>query len=86
MQVIYLQSYSKKFMILKLALKVLVLALELFLAVYSFIITDSLLVKFLFFVFSAGIIAFAVTRIARKLLPPDKDYLAIDKEIAENET
>lgn len=67
-------------MILKLALKISFLAIELFLAFYSFILTDSLLVKFIFFVFSAGLLAFGVTKMADKLLPSDKDYMSPEQE------
>lgn len=67
-------------MIVKLVLKIGVLAIELFLAFYSLIITDSLLVKFLFFAFSAIIIAFAVTKITNKLLPADKDSISTEQE------
>jgi hypothetical protein len=65
-------------MILKMSLKIGILAIEIFLAFYSMVLTDSLLVKFLFFAFSAMIIAFAVTKITNKLLPSDKDYVATD--------
>lgn len=67
-------------MIFKLGLKIGVLAIEIFLAFYSFIITDSLLVKFLFFAFSAVIIAFTVTKVTNKLLPSDKDYISSEQE------
>jgi len=59
-------------------LKIGILAIEIFLAFYSMAVTDSLLVKFLFFAFSAMIIAFAVTKITNKLLPSDKDYVSTD--------
>lgn len=67
-------------MIVKLVLKIGVFAIELFLAFYSLIISDSLLVKFLFFAFSAIIVAFAVTKITNKLLPEDKDYISTEQE------
>lgn len=67
-------------MIFKLGLKIAVIAIEIFLAFYSFAITDSLLVKFLFFAFSAIIVAFAVTKITNKLLPSDKDYVSTEQE------
>lgn len=67
-------------MFLKMGLKIGILAIEIFLAFYSMVITDSLLVKFLFFAFSAMIIAFAVTKITGKLLPSDKDYVASDMD------
>jgi len=65
-------------MIFKMGLKIGILAIEIFLAFYSMVLTDSLLVKFLFFAFSAMIIAFAVTKITNKLLPSDKDYVSTD--------
>ncbi|WP_240793816.1 hypothetical protein [Antarcticibacterium arcticum] len=61
-------------------LKIGILAIEIFLAVYSLALSDSLLVKFLFFAFSAMIIAFAVTKVTNKLLPSDKDYVSTDQE------
>lgn len=67
-------------MIFKLGLKIGILAVEIFLAFYSFIITDSLMVKFLFFAFSAVIIAFTVTKVTNKLLPSDKDYISSEQE------
>lgn len=67
-------------MIFKLGLKIGVLVLEIFLAFYTFAITDSLLVKFLFFAFSAIIVAFAVTKVTNKLLPSDKDYVSSEQE------
>lgn len=59
-------------------LKIGILAIEIILAFYSMVLTDSLLVKFLFFAFSAMIIAFAVTKITNTLLPSDKDYVSTD--------
>lgn len=67
-------------MIVKLVLKIGVVAIELFLAFYSLIISDSLLVKFLFFAFSAIIVAFGVTKITNKLLPEDKDSISTEQE------
>lgn len=67
-------------MLLKFGLKIAILALEIFLAIYSMVLTDSLLVKFLFFAFSAVIIAFIVTKMTSKLLPSDKDYVPGEQE------
>ena len=67
-------------MIFKMILKFGILAIEIFLAFYSLVLSDSLLVKFLFFAFSAMIVAFAVTKITNKLLPSDKDYVSTDQE------
>lgn len=65
-------------MIFKFAIKILFLAIELFLGFYSFIITDSLLIKFLFFAFSAVIIAFLIMKFTSKLLPSDTDSFPND--------
>ncbi len=65
-------------MIFKLAIKILFLALELFLGIYSLIMTDSLMMKFLFFVVSAVIIAFLITKFTAKILPSDIDTLPSD--------
>lgn len=65
-------------MIFKLGLKIGILAIEIFLAFYSMAVTDSLLVKFLFFAFSAMIVAFAVTKITKSILPADKDYVSTE--------
>lgn len=83
---VYLPSNSTQHppfhkMILKLALKIGILAIEIFLGFYSFILTDSLLVKFLFFAFSAVIVAFIVTKISAQLLPSDKDYVSSEEEL-----
>lgn len=67
-------------MILKLSIKVLFVAIEISLAVYSFVLSDSLLVKFLFFATTAVIIAFFVTKITNKLLPVDKDYIPSEED------
>lgn len=70
-------------MIFKLSIKVVFIVAEIFLAVYSFALSDSLLIKFLFFVLTAVIVAFAVTKITNKLLPIDKDYIASEEETEE---
>lgn len=62
-------------MILKLTIKIIFIIAEVFLAFYSFVMSDSLLVKFIFFAFTAVIIAFALTKITNKFLPVDKDYI-----------
>lgn len=67
-------------MIFKLGLKIGFLVIEIFLGVYSLIMTDSLMMKFLFFAFTAVIIAFAVTKVTDKLLPSDKDYVSSEQE------
>lgn len=67
-------------MIFKLSIKVVFIAIEIFLAVYSFALSDSLLIKFLFFAVTAVIVAFAITKITNKLLPIDKDYISSEEE------
>ncbi|MCC4227299.1 hypothetical protein [Zunongwangia profunda] len=67
-------------MILKLSIKILFVIAEIFLAFYSFAMSDSLLVKFIFFAFTAVIIAFALTKITNKFLPVDKDYISQEQE------
>jgi len=62
-------------MIFKLAIKIVFLAIELFLGFYSLVMTDSLGMKFLFFVFTAFLIAFAITKFTHKILPSDFDSL-----------
>ena len=67
-------------MLFKLGLKIGILALEIFLAFYSIVVSDSLLVKFLFFAFSAVIIAFVVAKMTNKILPSDKEYVTGDRD------
>lgn len=67
-------------MLFKLYIKILFIAIELFLGVYSLVVSDSLLVKFLFFSVTAILIAFALTRVINRLLPIDKDYISEDLE------
>lgn len=67
-------------MIFKFALVIGLLAIEIALAFYSFLLTDSLLVKFLFFAFTAVIVAFLVTKISTQLLPSDKDFVSSEEE------
>ncbi|SDR72417.1 hypothetical protein SAMN04487764_0424 [Gillisia sp. Hel1_33_143] len=75
--ILYLLKITRREkMIFKLGLKIGIIAIEIALAFYSFILTDSLMVKFLFFTFSAIIVAFAVTKITNVLLPADKDYVS----------
>ncbi|MCM4155355.1 hypothetical protein DHD80_04980 [Gramella sp. AN32] len=62
-------------MFLKFSLKALFIIVEIFLGIYSLIMSDSLLVKFAFFVLTAGIIAFIVVKFIHKVLPVDNDYL-----------
>lgn len=67
-------------MIFKLSIKIVFIAVEIFLAVYSFVLSDSLFIKFLFFAITAVIVAFAITKVTNKLLPIDKDYISSEEE------
>jgi hypothetical protein len=70
-------------MIFKVAIKIMFLALELFLGFYSLIMTDSLVIKFLFFVVSSVIVAFLILKFTSKLLPSDIDSFPSDDFISE---
>jgi hypothetical protein len=70
-------------MIFKVAIKIAFLALELFLGFYSLIMTDSLVIKFLFFVVSSVIVAFLILKFTSKLLPSDIDSFPSDDFISE---
>jgi hypothetical protein len=69
-------------MIFKLAIKIVFLAIELFLGFYSLLMTDSLGMKFLFFAFTAFIVAFIIAKFTNKILPsvsdsfPDDDFIS----------
>lgn len=78
--IVYLPNNPIEIMFFKLSIKVIFIAVEIFLAVYSFALSDSLLVKFLFFAVTAVIIAFSITKIINKLLPIDKDYISSEEE------
>lgn len=65
-------------MFLKVGIKILFIAIEIFLGFYSLLISESLFVKFLFFVVTAAIIAFGMLKTLHKVLPNDKDYFELD--------
>ena len=67
-------------MILKLSFQIAFLAIELILTFYSDVLQDSLMVKFLFFVVTAVLIAMGVTTLANRILPVDKDYISSEEE------
>lgn len=67
-------------MLFKLSLKIIFVAVEVFLAFYSMAVSDSLLVKFLFFAVTAFIVAFGISKLITKLLPLDKEYITSEKE------
>lgn len=58
-------------MFLKVGLKILFVIIEVFLAFYSLVVTESLLVKFIFFAITAGLIAFGMLKTINKILPAD---------------
>lgn len=62
-------------MLLKLSVKIGFVAAEIFLAFYSMAVSDSLLVKFLFFTVTALIVAFGIIKLITRLLPVDKEQL-----------
>lgn len=70
-------------MIFKVAIKIVFLATELFLGFYSLVMTDSLGAKFVFFVFTAILVAFAITKFTEKILPSDIDSFPTDEFAAE---
>lgn len=67
-------------MLFKLSVKILFIAAELFLGFYSMVLSDSLLVKFIFFAVTAVIIAFIATKLIDTLLPADKDYISREQQ------
>ncbi|MDR5589354.1 hypothetical protein [Christiangramia sp. SM2212] len=67
-------------MFLKVGIKVLFVLIEIFLGFYSFVITESLLIKFLFFAVTAAIIAFAVLKTINKILPTDRALIDIQAD------
>ncbi|MCP9198691.1 hypothetical protein MKO06_02145 [Gramella sp. GC03-9] len=67
-------------MFFKVGIKVLFIAVEIFLGFYSLVISDSLLLKFAFFTVTAGIIAFAMLKTIGKILPVDKDYYSTETD------
>ena len=67
-------------MILKASFKIAFLAIELILTFYSEILQDSLMVRFLFFVVTAVLIAMGVATLADRILPVDKDYISSEEE------
>ncbi|TVZ25785.1 hypothetical protein JM83_0715 [Gillisia sp. Hel_I_86] len=70
-------------MIFKLAIKIVFLAIEIFLGFYSLVMTDSLAIKFLFFAFTAVIVAFAITKFTNRILPSDIDSFPSDDIVPE---
>jgi len=71
-------------MIIKLSIKIILIALEIFLGFYTLAISDSLIIKFSFFVVIAVLIAFAITKLISILLPADKDDIPKKQQEEEN--
>lgn len=67
-------------MFFKVGIKIVFVVTEIFLGFYSLIISDSLLLKFIFFAVTAAIIAFGMLKTLSKVLPADKDYIQLDPE------
>ncbi|CAL65141.1 hypothetical protein [Christiangramia forsetii] len=67
-------------MFLKVGIKVLFVITEIFLGFYSLVISESLLIKFLFFAVTAAIIAFAMLKTINKILPNDKVLMEIQAD------
>ena len=67
-------------MFFKAGIKILIIAVEIFLGFYSLLISESLLVKFIFFVITAGIIAFFITKIIDKAMPSNVELLEMEGE------
>lgn len=76
---LYLDKYQQLRMFLKFGLKILFLAAEIILGFYSLLVSDSLLMKFLFFAVTAGIIAFIMVKLINKITPQDEEYI-LDEE------
>ena len=72
--------HIKFIMILKASFQIAFLAIEIILTFYSSVLRDSLMVKFLFFVVTAVLIAMAVTKVADRILPADKDFISNEEE------
>lgn len=67
-------------MFFKVGIKIVFVVTEIFLGFYSLVISDSLLLKFVFFAVTAAIIAFGMLKTLNKVLPADKDYIQLDPE------
>ena len=78
------EPIQKHKMILKVGIKVLFVITEIFLGFYSFVISESLLIKFLFFAVTAAIIAFGMLKTINKILPSDKALMEIQADEKEN--
>ncbi|MGB7843073.1 MAG: hypothetical protein WBL21_09795 [Salinimicrobium sp.] len=66
--------------VLKFSFQLAFMTIEVILTFYSDVLEDSLMIKFLFFVISAVLIAMAVTKLASNILPEDKDFVSAEEE------
>lgn len=67
-------------MFFKVGIKVFFIAIEIFLGFYSLVVSESLLMKFIFFVLTAAIIAFGMLKTIKKVLPHDSDIISFEQE------
>ena len=67
-------------MFLKVGIKILFVITEIFLGFYSLVISESLLIKFVFFAVTAAIIAFGMLKTINKILPTDKAIMEIQAD------
>ena len=65
-------------MFLKVGIKILFVITEIFLGFYSLVVSESLLIKFIFFAVTAAIIAFGMLKTINKILPVDTESLQMD--------
>ncbi|WP_026933409.1 hypothetical protein [Christiangramia echinicola] len=67
-------------MFLKVGIKILFVITEVFLGFYSLLVSESLLIKFIFFAVTAAIIAFGMLKTINKILPTDKAIMEIQAD------
>ncbi len=67
-------------MFLKVGIKILFVITEIFLGFYSLVVSESLLVKFVFFAVTAAIIAFGMLKTINKILPADKSLVELQAD------
>ncbi len=69
---VYLNRIIRKEMFLKVGIKILFVVIEVFLGFYSLVVSESLMIKFLFFAVTAALIAFGMLKSINKILPADR--------------
>lgn len=67
-------------MVLKASFQIAFLAIELVMTFFNDVLSDSLMVKFLFFIITAVLVAMGVTKLADQVLPPDKDFVSTEDQ------